>query len=64
MLYLALAASAWNVDVAGLQAMETLAKLQRNLREEQKLIVQRLIVNHQCTLRPRQVLPLCSKKFG
>ena len=40
----------------GRQAMETLQKLQRNLREEQKLIVQRMIVNHQCSLRPRQVL--------
>lgn len=37
------------------QAMEALAKLQRNLREEQKLIVQRMIVFHQCTLKPRQV---------
>lgn len=43
-----------------MQAMELLSKLQRNLQEEQKLIVQRMIVDHQCTLRPRQVRSLAT----
>ena len=45
------------------QAMELLAKLQRNLQEEQKLIVQRMIVDHQCTLRPRQVRFMAKGKW-
>ncbi|KAK9802773.1 hypothetical protein WJX73_001306 [Symbiochloris irregularis] len=38
-----------------LEAMELIGKLQRNLQEEQKLIVQRMIVGQQCNFRPRQV---------
>ena len=44
--------------------MELLAKLQRNLQEEQKLIVQRMIVDHQCTLRPRQVRVTMLRQAG
>ena len=44
-------------DLLRVQAIEASTKLQASLREEQSLLVQRMVVMQQRLLSPRQVMP-------